>query len=159
MNASDNNAKAVSPVLYILMRTDLASMNAGKAVAQGCHAAHVFATGMENAKQTGVDSEVVLLYRQWVNSTTQGYGTVITLAVDNDQMYDIINSLTNYEYFCAERKVTPTPLDFQVIHDPTYPLKDGDFTHLIPLNTCAYVFGNRNDPVLIERLGHLELMP
>jgi hypothetical protein len=27
-----------------------------------------------------------------------------------------------------------------VVHDPTYPIVDGDVVHHIPLDTCAYVF-------------------
>jgi len=27
-----------------------------------------------------------------------------------------------------------------VVHDPTYPLVDGEVVHHIPLDTCAYIF-------------------
>jgi hypothetical protein len=31
------------------------------------------------------------------------------------------------------------------VKDWTYPIRDGDVTHLIPLNTCAFVFGTKAD--------------
>lgn len=29
------------------------------------------------------------------------------------------------------------------VHDPTYPIRDGEVTHTVPLNTCAFVFGTK----------------
>ena len=46
-----------------------------------------------------------------------------------------------------------------VILDPTYPLVDGDTCHFLPLDTCAYVFGDKNDPTLAAIVGNFPLHP
>jgi peptidyl-tRNA hydrolase len=124
-----------TPYLYILMRTDLASMNPGKAVAQGAHAANQFTDSV------GVDEEQ---FKLWVGETNSGFGTTITLGVTGAQLAHKVN-LASLLGFPAG-----------VTHDPTYPLRDGAVTHLIPLDTCGYVFGFPDD--LRAILGDLELM-
>ncbi len=44
-----------------------------------------------------------------------------------------------------------------VVHDPTYPLADGDVTHLIPLDTCGWAFGPPD--ILAPVIGELDLHP
>jgi len=43
------------------------------------------------------------------------------------------------------------------VHDPTYPIRDGEVTHLIPLNTCAFVFGTKAE--CRDTCGGFELHP
>lgn len=123
-----------TPVLYILMRTDLDSMNPGKAMAQASHASNQFVanTDMNNT-----------LYGQWKGAKT--FGTVLVLEVDEQALRYTINDCRDLPFECG------------IIHDPTYPLRDGDTTHYIPLDTCGYVFGNKDDPALQELLSDFEL--
>lgn len=123
------NAKS-NPVLYILMRTDLASMNAGKAVAQGTHAANHFQSTLEAMPDK---HPAKLLFKQWQKSTPQHFGTCITLGATERQLRSVV------EY--ATRSHVPAA----VIHDPTYPLLDGQVLHLLPLDTCGWVFGDKPD--------------
>ncbi len=143
------------PVLYILMRNDLASMNAGKGMAQASHASNAFVFAelkkMLSRPWKSVkdfykvfikgDMENANLFIRWVHSTTQGFGTVLVLGVNEVQMRTAVDVSCMLKFSAA------------VIHDPTYPLVDGDFCHFIPLDTCGYVFGNKNDPVLGAMVG------
>lgn len=140
------------PVLYILMRNDLESMNPGKAMAQASHASNAFvfaelkkmlSTPWKSVKDfykvfIKGDTDDASLFIQWVHSTTQGFGTVLVLAVDEAQMRTA----------SAAAGHALSDIVSDVIHDPTYPVPDGDCCHFIPLDTCAYVFGDKNDPML-----------
>ena len=126
--------KKASFLLYILMRTDLASMNPGKAVAQGAHAANLF---MHHTPHTPA-------YKAWI-AEGHGFGTTICLGVTEKQMRAAVRMASRLDF----------PAD--IVHDHTYPLRDGDTLHLIPLDTCAYVFGTKDD--LAPILGHLSLHP
>lgn len=109
----------MNETLYILMRTDMDSMNPGKAMAQASHASNAFLH--ENPHTNKVIS--------WSEHTKQGFGTCIVLGVDSEtKMLDTVNAFQKLGYFA------------NTIHDPTYPLVDGSVVHFIPVNTCAYVF-------------------
>lgn len=130
------------PILYILMRTDLASMNPGKAIAQGSHAANAFV--FETSQN--VNDDVVKLYRQWIKSTKQGFGTAIVLDCKDEQtMMEIVDDAMS-KHFAAN-----------AIFDPTYPIRDGLVTHLLPIFTCAYVFCTRKESSSILHMSELEL--
>lgn len=111
--------------LYILMRNDLDSLSSGKAMAQASHASNAF---VHQAEKLAFSNEEVLgSLEEWRGETTQGFGTVIVLGGSMNDIVDTIDMMQK-DYIC------------EIVHDPTYPIKDGDVTHLIPLNTCAYVF-------------------
>jgi len=129
------------PVLYILMRNDLASMNAGKGMAQASHAASAFAMCM-----TG-DLEQSSMYRIWSTETRQNFGTVLVLSVNETEMRTAVTVGNKLGYIC------------DVIHDPSYPLRDGEICHFLPIDTCAYVFGDKNDPLLSAVVGNFPLHP
>lgn len=117
--------------LYILMRTDLESMNAGKAMAQAAHAANAFTADMDKMiRGEGPSiSPNAGAYLNWKGQTSQNFGTTITLAVPSEEvMYDMV----------AISQALGYPAD--VIHDPTYPVRDGAVVHLLPIDTCGYVF-------------------
>ena len=133
----------MTPVLYILMRTDLDSMNPGKAMAQASHASNTFVSNAEPGYN--VDEN---LFNDWQDSTPQGFGTVLVLGVTEAQMR---TAVTVAESFGVDK----FPCD--IIHDPTYPLQDGDTTHFIPVDTCGYIFGDKEDPVLQSIIGNFEL--
>jgi len=133
----------MTPVLYILMRTDLGSMNPGKAMAQASHASNAFVHSAEPGYN--VDEK---LFEEWRQSTTQGFGTVLVLGVNEAQMRTAVDVASN----CGIDKF---PCD--IIHDPTYPLQDGDTTHFIPVDTCGYIFGDKDNVLLQSILGNFEL--
>ena len=100
----------MEPILYILMRNDMTSMNPGKAMAQASHASNQFvATLPRDARD---------IYNEWLQC--EGFGTVLARSLD---------------------------LVSGVVHDPTYPIQDGTATHYVPVDTCAYIFGNKDDCV------------
>ena len=112
-----------NPTLYILMRTDMASMNPGKGMAQAAHAANafVFETG---ERLTGYD--------QWAgfeHDTSQGFGTTIVLDAGDEESLKKVISLAQGQEFAAN-----------TVTDITYPVRDGRVTHLINTITCGYVF-------------------
>lgn len=137
--------KATSQVephyLYVLMRTDLASMNAGKAVAHGAHAANQFDAAIKDVK----DKALLAGYEEWVKSASF-FGTTITLAVNEAQLTSHVKAVANASSSVVAGEV----------FDPTYPIRDGEVTHFIPLTTCGFVFGPVS--VLKPLLADLELM-
>jgi len=133
----------MSAVLYILMRNDLDSMNPGKAMAQASHASNAFVKDRKLMREGSRDNEE--LYLTWATETHQGFGTVLVLAVNQEQM----------EQAVAVAKMAE--LESGIVHDPTYPLQDGETCHFIPLDTCAYVFGDKEDPVLNAIVQNFEL--
>lgn len=150
--------------LYILMRSDLESMNAGKAIAQGAHAAHVFARTMNLQKQAmtelqasdpaNIMARALDNFREWETQAEQGYGTVITLDAGTGG---------NMEYLC--RSAEKHDIVAGIVTDPTYPIKDGKVTHLIPLNTCGWIFvgnyintANWSTSALLNTVRRLELL-
>lgn len=126
--------------LYVLMRTELQSMNPGKACAQAAHAANqcVF-----EARELGGNATAILLAK-WEGQSGRGFGTTITLGVNETVMRERI-SLAKM-----------AGLHAGIVHDPSYPIRDGEVTHLLPLDTCAYVLGTHADVLPI--LGDLDLM-
>jgi len=101
------------------MRTDLASMNPGKGMAQAAHASNAFIHDWQG------DGDV----DAWQAQTSQGFGTTITLAVPTESaMVDMVAIADALGY--------PAGL----VHDPSYPVRDGEVTHLLPIDTCGYVF-------------------
>lgn len=132
------------PVLYILMRTDMASMNPGKAMAQANHAYGA----LKKALRTYPARSPVDLYMEWQKQTDQDFGTTITLGGTES---DIENAVTFSQNFLSPNVAAGW------VHDPTYPLIDGDTLHLIPVRTCAFIFGKKEDCSGV--LAHLTLHP
>ena len=168
-------ATKFTPYLYCLMRTDMDSLNPGKAIAQGIHAGHVFTYQMNRLKdqyaqvwtnpiifreyeEMKAEEEVkthgfynqnirnLTLFKQWEMTSlkTAGFGTTITLDIrDEKTLLDTVTAVRNYGYPAG------------VAHDDEYPVGDGEITHLVPLNTCGYAFGDKDELAFI--LGHFEL--
>lgn len=129
-------------VLYILMRTDMDSMNPGKACAQAAHAANQFVEFV--SKSTGHHKQC----NEWREQTGLGFGTTIVLDAGNKQaLHWLLVDAIEAGLYNGE------------VEDPTYPVQDGDVTHLLPIITCGYVFGKRDDPAIKSVLGNLPLLP
>jgi hypothetical protein len=138
----ENKELGEAMALYILMRTDMASLNPGKAVAQGTHATNLFEKDVRVLREGFPDAPNVIAYEAWLGD--RGFGTAITLGVTGENLRSIVD------------KAIETGCIAGVCTDPTYPLRDGDVTHLLNLDTCGYIFGRRD--YLVEILGHLDLM-
>lgn len=156
----------VFPVKYVLMRTDLPTMNPGKGMAQADHNGAAFVYDMLTQKfpNTEANERNHALYEMWRNSTSQNFGTVLTLGVNEAQMRASVE---------VAQKLF---LVSGIIHDPSYPIlvapelakaletdlnpdtkiQIGDGYHYvtIPLDTCAYIFGDKNDPALQAVVGN-----
>lgn len=135
-------------ILYIIMRTDLDSLNPGKMAAQACHAAN-WAVSLCSVRNEQ-------LYYEWKTETIQNFGTTIVL---NGGLMENIQSILDeieVENFLIEN--TADKAICGVVHDPTYPISDGNTTHLIPLDTCAFVMCWSNSKAA-NILSYLELHP
>ena len=131
-------------VLYILLRNDLVSLTGtpneriiGKACAQVSHASNKFVFDIQKSDNEELKRKLNI----WEDD--RGFGTCVVLQANAEEMYNIVEELNRYG--CAG-----------IVNDPTYPLKDGKVTHLIPLDTCAYVFGSKSQ--LRPFLSDLTLM-
>lgn len=155
----------MTPVLYILMRTDLPSMNAGKAMAQASHASNAFIQMYGNLPDV----------KKWKRETDQGFGTVLVLGVTGQQLLDTVKK-------AIDRKIAA-----DIVTDPTYPYRvSGEVANLLaaygnlPADsriceyqyennkeytlvreeiTCGYVFGDKENPELVELLKEFKLHP
>lgn len=122
------------PTLYILMRTDMDSMNAGKAMAQAAHAANMFT---DNVADCGCIEE-------WLGD--RGFGTTIVLSVTTERELLEVVQAAQEDGFEAD-----------LVLDPTYPLRDGNYTHHLPVITCGYVFTPCRKRFQISSLAGLDL--
>jgi|ERR1017187_2795166 peptidyl-tRNA hydrolase len=117
--------------LYVIVRSDLVSMTPGKAAAQATHAANQCVWEIANSPTRTNYHTRTLLLKAWEGD--RSFGTCIVLAAP-------IAELTKIIIQCSQHGIHSG-----IIHDPSYPLRDGDFTHLIPLDTCGYVFGTKEE--------------
>ena len=126
------DGEAPKPYLYILMRNDLASLNAGKAVAQGTHAANQMVGDLrkEMGRQLVFKPGSIHAALNIWEHEARHFGTCIVLAVNEAQMRASV----------AKALGDALPSHAGICHDPTYPLMDGKTFHFIPVDTCAYVF-------------------
>ena len=128
--------------LYIIMRSDLESMNSGKGMAQASHAANAF---VHNVRVNIRHAEI----KEWQEQTEHGFGTVIVL--DGHKIDDIVG----YVHVARSKDIIAG-----VVHDPSYPIVDGECVHHIPLDTCAYIFCKMEDEEVVKKIiGHLPLHP
>ena len=132
--------------LYILMRNDMESLTGsnfnrvGKAVAQGSHASNQMVVEALNKNDPNLNE----LLSKW-SSEANGFGTCIVLSVTEAQMRASVCYAQALGFHAG------------ITHDPTYPLLDGETLHLIPVDTCAYIFGYKHELRLI--IGDFDLMP
>lgn len=138
------------------MRNDLPSMNAGKAMAQASHASNAFIAECNESPAV----------KEWTEQTKQGFGTVLVLSVNLEQLKKAIVDADNLD--CYTNLVT----------DPTYPYRttkeianlisneydtsersiSGDQVTLYREEiTCGYVFGTQEE--LVPVLGQFPLHP
>lgn len=147
-------------VLYILMRTDLPSMNAGKAMAQASHASNAFINNYVNEVSSHSGPDIA----DWQKETAQGFGTVLVLGV------------TGPELRAAIKKANDLGVPADIIIDPSYPYRvNGEVATLIDTEsatiyegnkeytlyrsefTCGYVFGPKDCSVIQSVVGAFKL--
>jgi peptidyl-tRNA hydrolase len=145
-------------VLYILMRTDLPSMNPGKAMAQASHASNAFINNYTNEVSSHCGPNIGI----WQKDTQQGFGTVLVLAV------------TGPELKAAMKTATDLGIPSDVVIDPSYPYRvNGEIAKLLdPQNeyegnkeytlyrsefTCGYVFGDKDCSLVKNVVGSFKL--
>jgi hypothetical protein len=146
--------------LYILMRNDLPSMNAGKAMAQAAHAANAFAATWGHLSSV----------KEWAKEG-KTFGTTIALAADKDTIGKVLKR--------AHMRDGTVP--FGPVYDDTYPfITTTEIAALIPKSkftappiakednrvmcfrkelTCAYVFVAANTSDQADLVGSLPLHP
>jgi peptidyl-tRNA hydrolase len=159
------------PVLYILMRTDLPSMNPGKAMAQASHASNYFVHDLSQMKNK--DSTISKMGAAWQSSTSRGFGTVLVLGCTKNQMFEAVET--------AQMLQHQTDTLAGIVLDPTYPyIVDNEMADLIWTDmdtaprvpttdgktvlfrnerTCAYIFGDKNSDFMRLLLDNLKLHP
>lgn len=153
------------------MRNDLPSMNAGKAMAQASHASNAFVKLLISTDTVyeKLKSERQKLGEAWKNSTNQGFGTVLVLSANLQQ----INEL-------SIRASHSKGLISNIVIDPTYPYRASkELADLIPVTTdtarriegkdgvtlfrnaitCAYIFGDKDSEILQDIVKELSLHP
>jgi peptidyl-tRNA hydrolase len=111
---------------YILMRKDVPDYQSGKAMAQANHGGtKMVMDGLDNLTHWAD-------IRTW-GSEGGGFGTCIVLQVNASEMRSAVAHATILGLHCG------------IVHDPSYPVFDGEKVQTIPLDTCAYVFGRHAD--------------
>jgi hypothetical protein len=141
--------------LYVFLRSDLDSMTPGKAAAQVAHAASQAAYKHYGS---GNGTPVHWPYREWENSPWDG-------ATEIDRDEDLLGFGTTIVLDAGHMRngVPRDKLDrlgyvHGVVRDPSYPLRDGTFTHYVNIFTCFWLFGDPDvDPNLREFLDGFEL--
>lgn len=135
------------PRLYILMRTDMPSLNPGKAMAQAAHAGNMLSEQMIIGDHTSpLDDQ----YKEWLGD--RQFGTTIVLEAPGGQkdLDELLHAVNPYHTIT---------LMSGVVHDPTYPVTDGAVTHLVPIDTCVWVFGMSDDQHIRAALDRFRLHP
>lgn len=117
-------------VLYLIVRTDMASMTPGRVAAQCAHAHGVMEELL--VPENVLETEMNELEKAWYNwKDARGFGTTIVLS--DITVFGNRLSLTE-----LDKKIIDTPARF--VYDPTYPIKDGAFTHHVGIHTVLAVF-------------------
>ena len=141
------------PALYVFVRTDMPSMNPGKAQAHSGHAANAFVhENVVRPLMASIPLSMDVLY--WMKSTPQGFGTQINLKGDWN---DIVATVASAKLagFCTDLVVDPTYpyfVDSEIVEllDPAIhtqgpiKLENGKFLCFRSEATAAYIFGYKS---------------
>lgn len=114
--------------LYIIMRSDMASMTPGRACAQASHATSLFESFFNGLG----DFDLIKHYKTW-KAAAGRFGTTIVLDAGTENLDDIVDRLYS-------KRDEEFRWAFGYTHDPEYSVQDGDVTHLVAINTCLWVF-------------------
>jgi hypothetical protein len=120
------------PILYVLMRNDMPDYQPGKSMAQANHAGTAFCIDAGQTFDHDMGHFLMEPFLQWTQEAN-GFGTCIVLDCGYSDMLRRVEIARSYDLIAG------------VIHDPTYPIRDGHKIHTLPIDTCAYIFGGRID--------------
>lgn len=162
------NIKEQDPILYLVMRNDLPSLNPGKLAAQSAHCANAF-VGDVAARSGGARK----LYMDWARQTKQCFGTTIVLAADGEAIPNLVK-LAKKEGIVAGEVFDPTypcevPREIaEVMMNQAVDLSDREIYFCIASGrglmtrrelVGAYLFGDKNMRELRLMLASLSLYP
>jgi len=144
----------IHPVLYIFMRTDMDSLNAGKGMAQAAHASNQMVQRIRSingkaSKTGGGGSFVKYLLNAWEKEGA-GFGTTIVL--NGDDLKFVKQTIDDMEH----NKDLKQWWHGSVLDD-TYPIRDGRVTHFLPIETCVWVFADTEDKELTQYMDQFTL--
>ena len=125
-----NLTNECEPRFYVIVRNDLYSMTAGRAAAQVSHAANHMVRTIEKSGNTLLKGYL----EDWEKETPQHFGTAIVLQAPYEEL------LADMQYF---KDFPSQEFTWAMTHDPEYSVQDGDWTHIVPLDTCLWIFGNK----------------
>lgn len=144
---------APNPYLYLLARNDLESLNPGKLAAQCAHAAtacqHFIMNGPDNKRFNKLRE----LWQDWAGD--RGFGVKITLEVPAWFLEKIHREHGNHKFNWEDNR----PVIYGAIEDESYPVSDGSVTHLVPLVTTGFAFGDKNKFDISSLTGSFKLYP
>lgn len=131
-----------SPIAYVLMRNDLASLGAGKACA---HAHHAGTRMVWSVTRSGTPAQFEVL-RSWM-AEAEGVGITIVLEADEETVK-----------WCVGRaaELAHQGVSAGIWRDPSYPSTTSRGLALMAVDVCGWILGRRED--LWPVLGDLPLM-
>lgn len=113
---------------YVLMRTDVPDYYGPKAQAQSHHAG----TKMVYEGLRKNDAALTAMLDEW-EKEAGGFGTCIVLHATAAEMRQAVSLAELLGVHAG------------IVHDPTFPVKDGDRYTTLPIDTCAFVFGRKSE--------------
>ncbi len=156
------------PVLYVIVRNDLQTMNPGKAEAHSGHASNAFVEKvLVGPLLAGADtSKIDPLVMKWRGATSQGFGTQINLDANFKRMVTVVDVAellgfvadlvtdTSYPYELPTEAANLIPESIDTLPR----IYKGATTVLFRKEiTAAYVFGDKNDLMLEAVVGRFSL--
>ena len=166
-----------NPVLYVIVRTDMPSMENGKAQAHSGHAVSAFERDcIIEPLRFGNDGyeSVDPLVRQWYEMTKQGFGTQINLKVPWEDVIDIVQNITteSQSSFVRAKLVIDPEYPFIIPNKEILDLIDKSFHATEPRlfmsgaygctrkeYTAAYIFCDKNNNNVVDLLKAYPLHP
>lgn len=85
------------PILYLIMRNDLRSLNPGKLAAQAAHCANACVAKMKGHKAL----------REWEKESRQSFGTTIVLGAGRRFIRGLPNKVWDDTYPCGDGSLRP----------------------------------------------------
>jgi peptidyl-tRNA hydrolase len=124
----EQEAQDADPLIkYVLMREDVPQPLVGRHAAQSNHAGTAFVMRAYRKDDAVLMAEI----NEWAKEG-DGFGTTIVKTVTYAEMKQAVSLATLMGLYA------------DIVHDPEYFVKDGDKTHFIPVDTCAFVFGRHS---------------
>ena len=147
----DGQQEEFEPVLYVIVRNDLSSMNCGKAEAHSGHAASKFVYKMLSNPRH-YTSRTNALFDSWIREG-DGFGTQINLEGGNEEFTLIANHLTSSR---VEDKWNGV---WGFITDTSYPYKNfiTGYSETREEVTAFYLFGDNRNPEIRRIISPLKL--